>query len=57
MSITSNVLPLPIRIKTSDNTWSNVANVKIKTTSNTWSNVKAIWVKDTVTCDWKQVYG
>ena len=41
-------------IKTADNTWKYVANVKIKTDETTWANVKAIWTK--TVSGWRQTY-
>ena len=41
-------------IKTADNTWKYVANVRVKTATNTWSNVRAIWTK--TVSGWQQTY-
>jgi subtilase family serine protease len=41
-------------IKTADNTWNSVANVKVKTGATTWSNVRAIWTK--TISGWRQTY-
>lgn len=41
-------------IKTADNTWNYVANVRVKTGNTTWSNVKAIWTK--TISGWRQTY-
>jgi subtilisin family serine protease len=41
-------------IKTADNTWKSVANVKVKTDATTWSNVRAIWTK--TIGGWRQTY-
>ena len=41
-------------IKTADNTWNYVANVRVKTGATTWSNVKAIWTK--TVSGWRQTY-
>jgi len=41
-------------IKTADNTWKSVANVKVKTDATTWSNVRAIWTK--TISGWRQTY-
>jgi subtilisin family serine protease len=42
------------QIKTADNTWKSVANVKVKTDDTTWSNVRAIWTK--TISGWRQTY-
>lgn len=41
-------------IKTADNTWNYVANVRVKTDDTTWANVKAIWTK--TVSGWRQTY-
>jgi kumamolisin len=41
-------------IKTADNTWNSVANVRVKTGATTWSNVRAIWIK--TISGWRQTY-
>jgi subtilase family serine protease len=41
-------------IKTADNTWKSVANVRVKTDATTWSNVRAIWTK--TISGWRQTY-
>jgi len=41
-------------IKTANNTWNSVANVKVKTGATTWSNVRAIWTK--TISGWRQTY-
>jgi len=41
-------------IKTADNTWNSVANVRVKTDTTTWSNVRAIWTK--TISGWRQTY-
>ena len=43
-----------IVIKTADNTWKSVANVRIKTGATTWSNIRAIWTK--TISGWRQTY-
>ena len=41
-------------IKTADNAWSYIANVRVKTDETTWANVKAIWTK--TVSGWRQTY-
>jgi subtilase family serine protease len=41
-------------IKTADNSWKSVANVRVKTGTTTWSNVRAIWTK--TISGWRQTY-
>jgi len=42
-------------VKTADNSWNYVANVRVKTDDTTWANVRSIWTKvDSTT--WKQSF-
>lgn len=49
-----NLLAIGIKVKTADNTWNPVANVRVKTGATTWSNVRAIWTK--TISGWRQTY-
>ena len=42
-------------VKTADNSWNYVANIKVKTDATTWANVKSVWTKVNSTT-WKQSF-
>jgi subtilisin family serine protease len=42
-------------IKTADNSWNYVANVRVKTDATTWANVRSIWTKVDST-NWRQSF-